>query len=282
MKILMTGANGQLGLAFQKELTREKIPFFGTDLSGCDITDEKQVSRLLDQQKPSVLINCAAYNLVDDAEQKPELAFAINSHAVKILAMACRERHVKFVHFGTDYVFDGAKKALYVEEDIPNPLNVYGQSKLAGEQNALSESENALIIRTSWLYGQGPQNFLFKVAQWAKNQKVLKVADDEVSVPTSAELLVDLTLRALNKKLSGLYHGVSSGYASRFELAKYFMHAAGLHVAVDPVPAATFPSKAKRPLFSAMSNRKISDELGIKVPVWQDGVDWYVRSVLFT
>ena len=168
MKVVITGADGQLGKAFQKELERRGIPFFGTDLATCNITKKDQVDALLDAQKPSVLINCAAYNLVDSAETDRALAFEINADAVNVLAQACHGRGIKFIHYSTDYIFDGQKGGLYTEEDTPHPLNVYGESKYAGEVAAKTAALDHLVLRTSWVYGDGKQNFLYKVSEWIK------------------------------------------------------------------------------------------------------------------
>ena len=278
MKVIITGADGQLGSAFQREFTHRHVAFFGTDISTCDITNVASVDALLDEHQPTVLINCAAYNLVDDAEARRDVAFAVNAQAVKVLALACQARGIKFVHYSTDYVFDGRKGDLYTEDDAPHPLNVYGLSKHEGETLARTLIANHLVFRTSWVYGEGQQNFLYKVTQWARKNKVLRISADEVSVPTSAEDLVQGTLAALDKGMTGLYHLTSSGYASRYEWAKYFLQAAGVDVLVVPVPMSSFQLKAERPLFSAMSNRKISDLLGMKIPAWQEGVDMYVRT----
>ncbi len=277
MKFVITGADGQLGLAFGQEFTRKGVPFLGTDLATCDIASREQVERMLDAHRPSVLINCAAYNLVDEAENNRTVAFKINTDAVKILAHACQARGIKFVHYSTDYVFDGKKGGLYTEEDATGPLNVYGLSKYEGEAALRAIIADHLVLRTSWVYGEGKQNFLYKFSQWAQKSGEIKVSVDEVSVPTYVEDIVWVTLKALEKGMTGLYHLTSSGYASRYEWAKAFVKAAGLSTQVMPVPMSFFSLKALRPSFSAMSNEKISKELGIKIPSWQEGVEKYVR-----
>ena len=277
MKVVITGANGQLGLAFGQEFIRKGVPFWGTDLATCDIASKEQVEQMLDAHRPSVLINCAAYNLVDEAENNRTAAFEVNTDAVKILAHACQARGIKFVHYSTDYVFDGKKGGLYTEEDATNPLNVYGLSKYEGEAAARAIIVDHLVFRTSWVYGEGKQNFLYKFSQWAQKSGEIKVSVDEVSVPTYVEDIVGVTLKALEKGMTGLYHLTSSGYASRYEWAKAFVKAAGLSTQVIPVPMSFFSLKAVRPSFSAMSNQKISKELSIKIPSWQEGVEKYVR-----
>jgi dTDP-4-dehydrorhamnose reductase len=278
MKVVITGANGQLGLAFGQEFIRKGVPFWGTDLATCNIASREQVEQMLDAHRPSVLINCAAYNLVDEAENNRTAAFEVNTDAVKILAHACQARGIKFVHYSTDYVFDGKKGDLYTEEDATDPLNVYGLSKYEGEAAARAISTDHLVFRTSWVYGEGKQNFLYKFSQWAQKSGEIKVPVDEVSVPTYVEDIVGVTLKALEKGMTGLYHLTSSGYASRYEWAKAFVKASGLSTQVIPVPMSFFSLKALRPSFSAMSNQKISKELSIKIPSWQEGVEKYVRD----
>ena len=276
IKAVITGANGQLGMAFRQEFARRGADFWACDHLSCDITNKEQIGQILDSRKPSVLINCAAYNLVDEAQNNRSTAFEVNAEAVKILAQACHARGIKFIHYSTDYVFDGRKDGLYTEDDAVRPLNVYGLSKYEGEVSARTIIADYLIFRTSWVYGEGKHNFLHKVSEWAVKSKVLKIAADEVSVPTYVDDIVLVTLKAMENGLTGLYHLTSSGYASRYELAKYFLKAAGLEVLVIPVPISQFQSKTVRPLFSAMSNQKISGKLGIQIPCWQAGIEKYV------
>jgi len=279
MKLVVTGANGQLGQAFVRELTRRSIQFWAVERTDCDITKAEQVHELLDVQRPSVLINCAAYNLVDDAEGNRTAAFDVNTEAVKILAHACKARGIKFVHYSSDYVFDGKKGSPYLEEDATNPVNVYGLSKYVGESALRTILSDHLVFRTSWVYGKGKQNFLHKLSQWAQHRSEIKISDDEVSVPTSVEDIVSVTLKALDKRIAGLYHLTSSGYASRYQWAEAFVKAAGLTTKLVPVPRSSFGLKAQRPPFSAMSNEKIAKELNIRIPSWQEGVEKYVRSM---
>ena len=179
------------------------------------------------------------------------------------------------MHFSTDYVFDGKKGALYTEEDAPNPINVYGKSKYEGEKIACETLKNHLVFRTSWVYGKGQQNFLYKLRQWAQKQDALRISDDEISVPTYADDIVKATLAGLEQGKRGLYHLTNSGHASRYRLAKYFLKASGMDKQVIPVPSASFKQKAKRPLFSAMSNAKLCREFNISLPPWQDGIERY-------
>jgi dTDP-4-dehydrorhamnose reductase len=281
VKVLITGADGQLGMAFQEELKRRDLDFFPTDINSCDITKKEQVNGLISKQRPTVLINCAAYNLVDDAEDNIEAAYSINAKAVEILAKACKDNDIFFVHFSTDYVFDGRKKALYTEEDAPDPINVYGKSKHEGERIACAATENHLVFRTSWVYDRGKQNFLYKLKGWARQDKVLRVSSDEVSVPTYTRDIVKGTLAGLEQGRKGLYHLTNSGYCSRYELAEYFLKKSGLDREIIPVPSASFKQKARRPFFSAMSNARLCHEFNISIPPWQNAIDRYCNLCNF-
>lgn len=217
MKILITGAKGQLAREFIRQFTQKGTEFVDFSREELDVSDFKAVFKIIKEIKPTIVINCAAYNNVDGAEKEKERAFLVNAIGPYNLSVVCSDIKALLIHFSTDYVFDGTKEGLYTEEDEPNPLNEYGKSKLWGERFIQENMENYLIFRTSWVYGEGTQNFLYKLNQWAKNQEYLRIACDEFSVPTSTRTIVEVTLKAIEQGLTGLYHLVNSGYASRFE-----------------------------------------------------------------
>ncbi len=181
------------------------------------------------------------------------------------------------VHYGTDYVFDGAKESYYTETDSTYPLNVYGESKLSGERMLAAETDKFLLFRVSWVFGRGTANFLHKLSEWAKDREVLKIVCNQVSVPTYTEDIVKYTIAALQNGLSGVYHLPNSGYASRYEVARYYIERLGLKRTVLPVDSNYFNERARRPYFSAMSNKKLSKELGVEIPGWADAVDRFVK-----
>ncbi len=198
MKILIAGKNGQLGREFVKRLAAPVFEVDAPDETVLDITSIGAVRAVIGvSSRPDVVLNCAAYNLVDDAERDPGPAYAINAGGVEHLAAACREAGALLVHYGTDYVFDGQKGAPYTEEDVPRPINNYGRSKLAGEQILQETSARFLLFRVSWVFGEGKQNFLYKLLQWADDGRSLRVVDDQISIPTSTREIVRLTLLAL-------------------------------------------------------------------------------------
>jgi dTDP-4-dehydrorhamnose reductase len=278
MIILITGANGQLARAFQKSLEGSHYRVKALNRTQMDIADMHAVARAMSTHEPDMVINCAAYNFVDKAEQDSGDAFRVNAEGVRNLASECKKRGIFLVHYSTDYVFDGMKDGLYSEEDKPNPVNKYGMSKLSGEQYLLEETDNFLLFRVSWVFGDGTQNFLYKLNEWAKTARVLKIVCDQVSVPTYTADIVNMTMFAIGKGLKGLYHLTNSGYASRYEMARYFMERMGINNLILPVPTAYFPSPARRPYISVMSNKKLSDELDVSIPDWKIGIDRYVQQ----
>jgi dTDP-4-dehydrorhamnose reductase len=279
MKYLILGKKGQLGKAFVKELNRQGREVFAFDIDELDIGKLSDVLSIFEQLKPSVVINCAAYNYVDLAEEHFPLAYRVNSLAVKNLAFASKKYNSFLVHYGSDYIFDGQKTdGLYIEEDSVRPLNEYGKSKYLGEVFLKEEIEKYLILRLSWVFGEGEQNFIHKLLTWSEKNEYLNIACDEVSVPTYTETIVSVTLKALNQELTGTYHLTNSGYASRYEWARFIVKTLKIDKFIYPVSMESFKLPARRPVFSAMSNEKISGASGIIIPSWEDGVADFIRN----
>jgi dTDP-4-dehydrorhamnose reductase len=279
MNYLITGRNGQLARAFIKRFEERSIAFIAPDEAHLDITDFNCVIKTVTAHKPDVIINCAAYNNVDKSEQDMITAFAVNATGPKHLAQAAARQKSLLVHFGSDYVFDGVKESgLYVESDEVHPLNEYGKSKLAGERHVLEELDRSLILRLSWVFGWGQQNFIHKLREWVKNNEYLKIACDEFSVPTYTDTVVDITLRAIDQGLTGRYHLTNSGYCSRYEWAKVILSGLGINKFIRPVSMDVFNLPAKRPKFSAMSNAKIGKLLKTDIPAWEEAVATFLRE----
>ncbi len=265
MKFLITGKNGQLAQSFIRRFEERSYEFSAPGEDRLDITDPAAVNEAVSALKPDVIINCAAYNLVDKAEQDRDAVIRVNATGPKNLAQAALEQKAFLVHFGSDYVFDGSKEnGLYTEDDPTNPLNVYGRSKLDGEQHVLDSLDRSLVFRLSWVFGRGKQNFIHKLIEWAGSSEYLKIACDEFSVPTSTETVVDVALQALDQGLTGRYHLTNSGYCSRYEWAKFILAALGIRKFVRPVSMDSFQLPARRPKFSAMSNERIRRTLGMR------------------
>jgi dTDP-4-dehydrorhamnose reductase len=277
MKILITGANGQLGREFRKSLEHYDYEVVAHDKSSMDISDPDSVKAAFSRDNPAIVLNCASYNFVDQAEDNFDTAFKVNALGVKNLAFACKQNNALLVHYSSDYVFDGKKEDFYTEEDEPGPINSYGKSKLLGENILKEEMENFLLFRVSWVFGEGKQNFLYKLLEWAKKSRALKVVCDQISVTTYTKDIVSLTMFAINKELRGLYHLTNSGYASRYEVARFFVEKMGLDNLLLPVTSNYFPSPAQRPYFSAMSNLKLSRALDVNIPDWEVGIERYLK-----
>lgn len=278
MKYLLIGSLGQLGTEFKNYFQRNNINFFETDLPSLDVARLDDVEKVISTVKPEIVLNCSAYNFVDRAETDRWNAIRVNSLGVKNLAYVCRKHDAFLVHFSSDYVFDGEKPTLYIEEDKPNPINFYGWTKYFGEQAIVEELEFFLILRVSWLYGFGTQNFIVKFLNWCEQSDTVRISIDEVSIPTSTRTVVKVTMKALNEGLVGLFHLTNSGYASRYEWALELKKQLGLRVNVVPARSEEFQLPAVRPKFSAMSNQKISELLGISIPPWRDELIGFLNT----
>jgi dTDP-4-dehydrorhamnose reductase len=257
MKILLLGARGQLGTDFQKVLAADEVA--GVDLEEIDVRIPEQVSELVQSQKPALVINCTAYNRVDEAEDHPEAAFAVNTHAVRHIAVACRAVDAPLVHFSSDYVFDGPVRRPLTEQDLPCPRSVYGISKLAGEHMLASLWPKHYIIRTCGLYGytgsrEKGTNFVESILRAAKGGKLLRVIDDQCCTPTSTMDLAGAVDRLVRSGSYGLYHLTSVGACTWYEFAAAALEIAGLGARLEPVTSSAFAAKAKRPDYSVLDN----------------------------
>ncbi len=279
VKILITGKNGQLAKEFIKLFSEKGLNFIAFDKSELDISDFETVRKRLKETKPDILINCAAYNLVDKAEEDRKNCYLTNTKGAENLAKLCSEINCKIVHYSTDYVFDGKKNSLYIEKDTPNPLNYYGKTKLEGENKIKEHCENYLIFRVSWLYGKGNNNFVMKFFNWAKHNDTLQIAENEVSIPTSAKRVAAITVKALANGLKGLYHLTNSGYVSRYGLALKVKEILKLKNNIVPVSSEIFNLKAKRPDFSAMDNSLIAKALDISIPLWHEDLKEFLKEI---
>ncbi len=286
MTILLFGKLGQLGWELRRTLATLG-PVVAYDYPEVDFTrldDLREKAALL---HPQVMINAAAYTAVDQAESQPELAHLVNASAPGVLANLAQELHIPFIHFSTDYVFDGEKGSPYVERDVPNPLNVYGMSKLEGEEAVRQAGGAYLILRTSWVYSLRQGGFVTKVLQWSRSQKVLRMVIDQVGSPTSARLLAEVTAQLLAKadmdrfrwieERKGLYHLAGQGTASRYEWAqeiiKHDPHPEQqILQELQPALTAEFPSPARRPRFSALDCQEFTDTFGLYLPDWKNGL----------
>ena len=277
LKILVIGSTGQLGEAFARILSEQGFNFSALGRNDIDLTNHKQVEKVIKDIKPDIIINCAAYTLVDDAEDNSGLAYKVNQDAVKNLAEICKKLNIFLVHYSTDYVFKGDKKQPYTEKDPTCPINVYGKSKLEGELAVKNTLSDYLIFRVSWVIGRSKRNILYRILQWAKGEGDLRISSDEISALSFVDSIVMVTLLSLKKSLTGLYHLTSSNYASRYKIAKYFLSKVKPDKKIIPVLAKSFDTKANRPAMTAMSNKLISSKLNIVIPGWKEVVDKFIE-----
>lgn len=288
MRILLLGKYGQLGWELKRTL-----PYLG-DVIAID-RDDMDLSRpdlfrdFLGDLRWDVLVNASAYTAVDRAEVEMEMAARINADAPRVMAETARNRGAVFVHFSTDYVFDGQKSNPYVESDAPHPINTYGRTKLEGEQAVQEIGGDYFIFRTSWVYGMRSDNFVTKVIKWSKQGKALQVVTDQMGCPTWSRALAEMTSQALFKMIimgkdwitehRGVYHLAGADYASRYELACRVVDNLALPVVVTPSLTEEFPSNAKRPIFSALSSSLFSKTFDIRVPDWREMLDLALETL---
>ncbi len=285
MKILLLGKNGQLGWELQRSLA-PLGEVIACDRAEADLSNLTTLQSLVQRVSPRIIVNAAAYTAVDKAESEPDLAFLINSEAVDLLARESKHLNAWFIHYSTDYVFDGAQKGAYLETDPTAPLGVYGHSKLAGEEAIRDSDCKHLILRTSWVYAARGNNFVKTMLRLARERNELKVVCDQFGAPTSAELLADVTAHCLyrlqydtsfSNHRGGTYHLAAGGTTSwhgfaRFILEQAINHGARLSATSEnvlPIPASDYPLPAKRPSNSQLATKKISQTFGLKLPAWQ-------------
>ena len=268
MRILLSGRNGQVGSELERVL-----PALGeliaTDRGTFDIGDPEAARRVVRQAKPDVIVNAAAYTAVDRAESERELAMGVNAIAPGVLAEEARRLGALLVHYSTDYVFDGAKRSPYTEDDAPNPISHYARSKLEGERAIVAAGSRHLILRTSWVYGPRAANFYQVIARKAAAGEAMRMVDDQTSVPTPAAFVAQNTVALLHKGGAGLVHLVPSGQATRYGFACEVVNALGSNSRVERARTAEFPAPATRPTYSVLDNRRAQALLGAPLPEWQ-------------
>ena len=273
-KIIITGSAGMLGQALARILQEKREDFTGLTHSDLDITDKKKVQETLSSLTPSLVIHTAAWTDVDGCEKDPKKAFLINESGTENVVMACKKNKTRIVYISTDFVFDGKKNTPYTEEDRPNPINVYGSSKLAGEEKLRQNLKAYLIVRSSWLFGPGKQNFVTKVLSLAEKDAPLKIVEDQVGTPTYTRDLGYGILKLIETFSPGLYHITNSGCASRYEWAKAILEYSGLgEVEIMPIKHKDFLETAPRPHFSALGSKRIQSAL----PHWQEALMDYLN-----
>ena len=253
--ILITGANGQLGHDLQKILKKENKDFIATDYKELDITNVNDIKNFIKGKDIKLIINCAAYNNVDKAEEESELCYNLNAYAPRDLSQIAKEIGAEYITYSTDFVFDGRKRSPYTEEDTPNPLSVYSKSKALGEKLVLETYDKSFVIRTSWVFGIANTNFNKQVINWSRGKDKLGIVDDQVSSPTYSYDLALYSLKLLKTKKYGLYHLSNDGVASKYDQAKYVLESIGWQGKLNKAKSSDFKLPAERAEYSKLDSR---------------------------
>lgn len=293
MKILLFGTNGQVGF----ELARSLLPFgevIALNRKQVDLTDLEKLSVTIQKISPDVIVNAAAYTAVDKAESERELAFLINEKAVAVFAQEAKKLNALLIHYSTDYVFDGTKDTSYIEDDCPAPLNVYGESKLAGERAVQASGADFLIFRTTWVFAARGQNFVKSILRLANEREELNIVADQIGAPTSARFIADATAyilpqiqqaRNANIFISSIFNLTNSGETSWFEFARKIIELARLqgielkNRVINPIPTSAYPTPAKRPANSRLLTKKLQQRFGLTIPTWEQSLSLCLEEI---
>ena len=277
MRILLTGSNGQLGYYLQKSLKRDGHDLLLTDGQSMDITNLNKTYTTITRLNPEIVIHAAAYTNVDQCEAFPDEAFRVNVLGTRNIAVTCNAIKAKLIYISTDFVFDGEKAEPYTEFDVPNPLNIYGKTKLAGEEYVKSLLNQYFIIRTSWLYGFQGENFVNTIAGIARAKGKLEVVDDQTGSPTFAGDLADVVSKLVNTDYYGTYHCSNEGACTWFEFAEKILELAGINlVEIKPISTQQLNRPAPRPKYSVLKNYMLELQNMQKMPYWQDALKGFL------
>lgn len=279
MRILVTGASGQLGYDVERELERRGIEHLGTSSRELDITDREAVEHLMQSYRPDAVIHCAAYTKVDLAEDEPERCWAVNADGTRNLAAACREIGAKLLYISTDYVFPGTGERSYETGDPTGPVNTYGRSKLAGELAVQSLLEKYFIVRISWVFGKNGNNFVKTMLRLAETKAELSVVCDQIGSPTYTADLAPLLCDMVQTERYGVYHATNEGTCAWSEFAEAIFELAGRQVVVHPIPTSAYPTRAARPLNSRMSKERLRDNGFQELPEWKNALARYLKEI---
>ncbi|HEX2944792.1 MAG TPA: dTDP-4-dehydrorhamnose reductase [Clostridia bacterium] len=278
MKILVTGAKGQLGSEIIKVLIAKGYDCIGTDIGDFDITDEDASRRFIVGYYPEIVIHCAGYTQVDNAEENTELCMNVNYYGTKNIAAICKDLGSKLVYITTDYVFDGEKQMPYDVFDEANPLNVYGMSKYLGEKVIREQLMKYFIIRVSWMFGHSQNNFVQKILNLAKINNKISVINDQVGSPTYSCDVAKLIVEVGFTEKYGIYHATNEGYCTWAEFAKEIIRQVGLKCEINEVKSYEYSSKAKRPTNSRLSKKSLTENGFTLLPTWQNALNRYLEK----
>lgn len=280
MRIVITGAKGQLGLELTNQLAKyEKYEVIATDREALNIVDVDAVNKFILETKPDVVINCAAHTAVDLCETDVENAYKINAYGAKNLAIACEKIGAKMVQLSTDYVFDGMSSKPYRECDMPRPKSVYAKSKLEGERFTKEYCSRYFIIRSAWLYGEG-DNFVRTMINLSKTHNQINVVDDQIGSPTSTVDLVRVIISLISTEYYGIYHATCEGQCSWYNFAKKIFELSNINIDVKPITSEEFKRPAQRPSFSVLENAMLNLKGINSFRHWEEAIEEYIHKEL--
>ena len=277
--ILITGSKGQLGHDLIAEFEKRNIECVGVDIDEMDITDEASVNKVFDEIKPEAVIHCAAYTAVDAAEDNAELCRKINADGTRNIAKACRKHWARMLYLSTDYVFDGSGEVAWEPDDEKDPKSVYGLTKYEGELAVKEFLQRYFIVRISWVFGINGKNFVKTMLKLSETRDTLTVVSDQIGSPTYTYDLSVLLADMIMTDKYGEYHATNEGLCSWYEFACEIFKQAGKNVNVIPVSSDEYPAKAKRPLNSRMSKKKLTENGFSLLPDWQDALKRYLKEL---
>lgn len=272
MKVLVTGANGQLGYDVVKELQEQNIECYGATRKDFDLVDFKATEKFIVHYMPDVVIHCAAYTAVDKAEDEQGLCQLVNASATENIAEICKKINAKMLYISTDYVFDGTKNGFYEVDDKPNPINAYGKTKLLGEQVVQRILEKYYIVRISWVFGEHGNNFVKTMLRLGRKYKELNVVADQYGSPTYTADLAPLLVDMIQTEKYGIYHATNEEVCTWAEFAEEIFKIAGMDVKVNYITAAEYPTRAKRPINSRLNKEKLNRNNFSKLRNWDEAL----------
>lgn len=276
-KVLVTGANGQLGQCIKdavSQINNSEYQYTFVTRQEFDLANIQMMRDYLTQNELDVLINCAAYTAVDLAEEEVDKAYAVNAEAVGEMAKICAEKNIEFIHVSTDYVFDGNADKPFAVDHETNPISVYGKSKLVGEQLALDNNPETIIIRTAWVYSQHGKNFMKTMLRLFADKDEISVVNDQKGTPTNANDIARAILKVVQtrKKTPGIYHFTNAGDTTWFGFAEAIKELTNAEIKINPIPTSQFPTPAKRPAYSVLDTAKIQEVYDVDCPHWKDSL----------
>ena len=277
MKVLVTGVKGQLGYDVVKDLQKRGYEPIGVDREEMDLMNNDAIREFIMNVRPEAIIHCAAYTAVDKAEEEVDVCYQVNAEATKVIAECAKELDIQLIYISTDYVFDGTKEGEYVETDMPNPINVYGASKLKGEQYVQELLEKFYIVRISWVFGVNGNNFIKTMLRLGSERDELNIIHDQVGSPTYTADLAPLLVDMIETTKYGIYHATNEGFCSWYEFANEIFKQSGIKVQTNPITTDKYPTAAKRPMNSKMGKGKL-EKAFYPLITWKVALNNYLKG----